>query len=265
MMKKQTVVQVAAVALFFLLTACGESAPVALTTVHPELDETGSMRALAEERPGQAITLYQAVLAQGVPTKVAKAAMVKYDQFKGQVKNFTHMVMIDFTQHSSRSRFYLVDQASGKVQQMAVAHGEASDPQNTGYAKYFSNVPDSHMSSLGSYLISEVYQSAKFGPALRLDGLEDTTSNVRDRAIVLHPSHYVKDGAQLQGRSLGCPAIPYSWISKVIEATQNGAFMYAYGVNQRKTVNDKALIEQWNLVPRALWHDESEEAPVEGL
>lgn len=264
-MKKQNWIRIAAIVLSSLLTACGENVPVALTPVHPELDGTGSMQALAEEHPGQSLTLYQAVLAQGVPTKVAKAAMVKYDQFKSQVQNFTHMVMIDFTQHSSQLRFYLVDQASGKVQSMSVAHGEGTDPQNTGYAKYFSNVPDSHMSSLGSYLISEVYSSAKFGQALRLDGLEDTNSNVRDRAIVLHPSRYVKDGSKLQGRSLGCTAIPYGWIDRVIAATQNGAFMYVYGVNQRKTVNDRALIERWNLVPRALWHNESEEAPVDGL
>lgn len=264
-MKKQNLVKAAALILPFLLTACADNAPVALKTIHPELDGTGEMQSLVQAHGDQPLTLYQAVIDQGVPTKVAQAAMAKYDQFKAQVKNFTHIVMIDFTQHSSKLRFYLVDQASGKVQPMSVAHGEATDPQNTGYAKYFSNVPDSHMSSLGSYLISEVYQSDKYGQALRLDGLENTNSNVRDRAIVLHPSHYVNDGSKLQGRSLGCTAIPYSWIQSVIAATQNGTFMYVYGVNQRKTIDDKALIEQWNLVPRALWHNESEEAPVEGL
>jgi hypothetical protein len=68
--------------------------------------------------------------------------------------------------------------------------------------------------------------SEKFGESLRLDGLEDTNSNVRDRAVVLHPSRAVNDGNGKQGRSWGCPAIDPKISKQVIDRVKDGSLLY---------------------------------------
>lgn len=245
------------------LVACGERQPVALENIDPTADESGFMRQLVQSDGAQEMTLLRSVLLQGVPSRVAKAAMAKFDQFKDQVRRDEYIAMIDFTQHSSSRRFYLVHRQSGKVETMSVAHGKKSDPDNDGWATQFSNVPDSNMSSLGAYIIAEKYISERFSDSLRLDGLEPTNNNARDRAIVLHRSTSVRDGRSKQGRSFGCPAIPVSWIARVIERTQEGSFMYAYGIDRRKTTDEVEQLKAWDLIPRHLWPNEAESAPEE--
>lgn len=250
-----------------LLVACGSTdVPSALKPIDPDLDETGFMRALVDVsgNADQPPTLLQAAIAQGVPLRAAKEAFLRYDTFAYRVKNAGFMVVIDMTLHSSQKRFWMINRASGKVDALTVAHGAGSDPKNTGFAQTFSNVPDSKMSSLGSYLISEKYVGRN-GDSMRLDGLERTNLYARDRAIVLHPAMYVKDGQKVQGRSWGCPAIPYDWIKTAISRLANGSFMYIYGVSQADERGDRLAIQRWELIPRALWVNESEEAPIEGV
>jgi hypothetical protein len=207
--------------------------------------------------------LLDTVVANGVPRDAAEAAFQKLEAFKAQVKNNDFMAVIDFRQHSGQKRFYLIDRRTGAVESMAVAHGTASDPQKNGYAQYFSNVPNSKMSSLGAYLVAERYVG-KHGASLRLDGLESTNSNVRERAIVLHPAGYVNDAKVKQGWSWGCPALPPSRMKRVISALEGGAFMYAFGVNAyRETAADRLEMEM-SKKPGYLWVNESEEAPLSG-
>ncbi len=264
-MKSQDFVKIVlTVGVSVLFSACaGQNNPVSETLVFPELDESGEMVNLFAADGDKPVTLMDAVLAQGVPAPVADAALKKYDQYSDVVRKTDYIAMIDFTQHSGRLRFYLVNRASGKVDRLAVAHGSGSDPDNDGMAQYFSNIPNSKMSSLGSYLIQERYVG-KYGGSMRLDGLEPINSNVRDRAIVLHPSKYIKDGKAKQGRSWGCPAVPYSWIESIIDRTRDGTFMYAYGFDQRQSVNDAFVLDQWQLIPKSQWVNESEDAPIDG-
>lgn len=243
-----------------ILVACGNgSSPSALQPVKPG-DDSNIQELFPDE---ETITLYQAIVAQGVPADLTQKALLKYDQFKGRVRNHAYLTMIDFRQHSGRKRFYMVNRTTGAVSKWTVAHGTGTDPDNDGFAQYFSNIPNSRMSSLGTYLIAEKY-IGKYGQSLRLDGLESTNSNARARAIVLHPSNYVKDTSAKQGRSWGCPAIPYDWIKTVITRAQGGSFLYAHGTNRRSAVNDAALLEQWELIPKSQWVNESEEAPIDG-
>lgn len=207
--------------------------------------------------------LIDTVVRNGVPRDVADLAFQKLESFKGKVTNNNYMAIVDFRQHSGQRRFYLIDRRTGAVEKMAVAHGTASDPQKNGYAQYFSNIPNSKMSSLGSYLVAEQYKG-KHGNSLRLDGLESTNDNVRDRAIVLHPADYVKDNKAKQGWSWGCPAVPQSHMSNVLSRLQGGAFMYVYGVNAyRETKRDLYELEL-SKQPGYKWVDESEDAPVDG-
>ena len=65
--------------------------------------------------------------------------------------------------------------ASGEVWTLHVAHGEGSDPDDSGYAKTFSNVEGTRASSLGFFTTAETY-SGEYGYSLRLDGLSSTNS-----------------------------------------------------------------------------------------
>jgi hypothetical protein len=207
--------------------------------------------------------LYGMVVKQGVPPTVAQAAFANYDRFRSRIRNGNYVSMIDFTQHSSNPRLFVVNVASGKVDKIPVAHGAGSDPDNNGYPEYFSNVPNSKRSSLGSYLISERYHG-KYGTALKTDGLEPGNDLVRKRNIVLHGSKYVSEGRGKQGMSWGCPAVPFAWIGKLIERLSDGSFMYAYGVNKASAAVDAAEIERIMMDPTFHWLDESEDAPEDG-
>lgn len=117
----------------------------------------------------------------------------------------------------------------GKVEySWYTSHGSGSGPVQE--AVRFSNTPSSHMSSLGVYKTAEVYQSTKFGRALRLDGLDDTNSNARRRAIVFHRSWYVSQThlktAKYAGRSQGCITADPAKADYLIDVLKEGSLIW---------------------------------------
>ncbi len=233
-----------------MLTACGKhDGPIAQKIVDQIVGEDGLVKPLY---------LVDKVIQAGVPANVANLSMMKYDEFSSKVKKTRHMVIVDFTQTSEKKRMYLIDAETGTVDAMHVAHGEGSDPDDDGYAQYFSNTPGSRMSSLGSYLVQERYVG-KWGASMKLDGLERTNSNARKRVVVMHPASYVKDQSEKkQGLSWGCPATPFDWIDTLIERLRDGSFMYIYGENEYRESAEDLLLQQMSLLPNFKWIDESD-------
>ena len=251
------------VLLGMFMTACGsDSAPVALEPIQADKDTTGFMRKLAAENDGE-LNLLEAVILQGVPPEVAAEAFLKYDQLKEQVAKTEYMTVIDFTQHSGQNRMYVINRTSGVVEALPTAHGVNSDPDRDGIPQFFSNIPGSKMSSLGAYLVSERYVG-KYGASMRMDGLESTNDQARERAIVLHPARYVKDGKKQQGESWGCPAVPFDWITTLITRLRDGSYMYIYGKNSYKETEYDHMIQRMSLMPGYKFIDESESAPEHG-
>lgn len=160
-----------------------------------------------------------------VPRALLDTALDYYDQNLLKIKNQRFMGIIDYKQHSSKERFYIIDMESGRVETYLAAHGRGSDPNHTGYAQKFSNINDSNMSSLGFFLTAETYQGQN-GYSLRLDGLSQTNSNARARAIVIHGANYVSPGSII-GRSFGCPALEMRYNQMVINQIKDGALIYA--------------------------------------
>jgi hypothetical protein len=138
--------------------------------------------------------------------------------------------IIDFSQPSTRKRFYLIDlEARQVVYQDYVAHGK-----NTGnlMAEKFSNIPHSNQSSLGFYKTGETYYG-KHGLSLRLDGLEKgINDNARQRAIVIHSAKYAEESFIQKygrlGRSFGCPALPAQNYEDIIKLIKNGTLLFIY-------------------------------------
>lgn len=162
-----------------------------------------------------------------VPENALKKAISFYKENQSKISNKKYIAIADFTQHSSSKRLYIINMENGQVEQYLVAHGKGSDPDHDGYADKFSNIENSNATSLGFYLTAETYYG-KHGYSLRLDGLEESNSNARQRDIVFHGASYVVNNGEKIGRSLGCPALENSMSRKVIDMLKGGALYFAY-------------------------------------
>ncbi|WP_320815359.1 murein L,D-transpeptidase catalytic domain family protein [Flavobacterium sp.] len=154
-----------------------------------------------------------------------------YAQLKSQgiiQKDF--LTIIDFSLSSNEERMWVIDMESKKVVlRSLVAHGRNSGEE---FANKFSNSSESYQSSLGFYATGEVYQG-KHGLSLRLDGLEyGINDNARNRAVVIHGADYASEkfanaNGRL-GRSLGCPAVPYSVHKEFINTIKDKSCLFIY-------------------------------------
>jgi hypothetical protein len=149
-----------------------------------------------------------------------------YNENLRLIKNQTYVVIVDFKVRDHFNRFYVVNMETGHVIKLHVSHGVASDPDHDGWATEFSNRVGSKQSSFGPYLTAETYHG-KLGYSLRLDGLSETNSNARKRAIVIHGARYVHEKDGPQGRSWGCFGLDQVVSRRVINLIKGGALLYA--------------------------------------
>lgn len=151
---------------------------------------------------------------------------------KGKNYNQDLAVFINFRIHSGKYRYFLYDLKNNRIIQKAiVAHGDGSVNKNSS-ALTFSNIDGSHRSSLGKYEIKESY-TGKFGKAYRLDGLDETNSNARSRAIVLHSYDDVpdKESSRPACFSFGCPMLSkkaFNETAKYIDPSEKTIILYAF-------------------------------------
>jgi hypothetical protein len=154
-------------------------------------------------------------------------ALSYYDKLKDEIKKPEYLGVINYKERSTLPRFYVIDMKTGAVEKMLVAHGEGSDPKDTGYASIFSNRDNSHMSSLGAFITAETY-NGKNGLSLRVDGIENTNSKMRPRAVVIHGSDYVNSNYNPLGMSWGCPAVNRKSSSALINKIKNGVLFLSW-------------------------------------
>lgn len=161
-----------------------------------------------------------------IQPRMLAEALAYFQANEERLANKNWLTIVDFSKPSNTERMFLVDLKTGEVHARHVAHGSGSDPRSTGKATIFSNEPGSNCSSLGFYLAAETY-SGKYGYSCRMDGLSETNSNVRARAVVLHGSQYVHDKDVYQGRSFGCFAMSMTTRTFVIDRIRDGSLIYA--------------------------------------
>ncbi|MBN9296681.1 MAG: murein L,D-transpeptidase catalytic domain family protein [Filimonas sp.] len=148
----------------------------------------------------------------------------------GQIAKPETLTICDYSQSSKSRRLYVIDMQNGQMLfNTFVSHGKNSGKE---FANTFSNLTNSHKSSLGFMITAETYLG-KAGYSMRLDGMEKgINSNVRKRDIVMHGSWYVNetraDEGQNMGRSYGCPAVPYAEHSDIIDKIKEGSCFFAY-------------------------------------
>jgi hypothetical protein len=148
---------------------------------------------------------------------------------EGKVNKEQYLTIVDFSQHSRKKRFYILDMINRDlVWNTFVSHGK-----NSGFdkANRFSNRINSEQSSLGFYVTTHTY-TGKHGLSLRLSGMEEGfNDNAEARGIVMHGAAYVNAGrvnSAYMGRSQGCPALPETEYAKVINIIKNGYVLFIY-------------------------------------
>lgn len=148
----------------------------------------------------------------------------------GKIHPGSLLTICDFTLSSNLKRMWVIDPGNYKVLfNTLVAHGMGTGEE---FATAFSNIEDSHQSSLGFYVTGETYDGNN-GYSLKLNGVDGMFNNkAYDRAIVVHGAEYVSEefarGNKRIGRSHGCPALPVEIAPKVIDKVKNGTCLFIY-------------------------------------
>ena len=145
----------------------------------------------------------------------------KYCERKNLNKDF--FFLIDLAEHSGYKRFFQWDfNKKSFVDTFMVSHGcgkELFSAYFTSDKAVVSNVPNSHKSSVGKYIIGQRGIS-KWGIKVKylLHGQESTNNNAAKRAIVLHSWEMVKDNAVYPAGTAegwGCPAVSNNAMRKI--------------------------------------------------
>lgn len=149
----------------------------------------------------------------------------------GKLQNPDIVTIADYSQSSSRKRFYVIDLKNEKLLfNTYVAHG-----RNTGdeYARYFSNTSGSLKSSLGFYITEKPVFGSHTGLSLIIEGVEKGfNDNAVKREIIIHAAEYatesfIKKFGRL-GRSFGCPVLPPDLNEPIIETIKEGTCFFIY-------------------------------------
>ena len=153
------------------------------------------------------------------------------------LKSPRYLTIIDYTKPSNERRLWVLDIAMKKqAVNSIVAHGIGSDPDSSMIPYRFSNLDDSKMTSLGFYLTGDVYTNHRPEDSLGLclfgldKGYNDSAAA---REIVFHYGAteykgkvYVTDSGA--ARSYGCPALPLSTNTRIIQLIKGGSLVFIY-------------------------------------
>ncbi|HEY0271516.1 MAG TPA: murein L,D-transpeptidase catalytic domain family protein [Sphingomonas sp.] len=160
-----------------------------------------------------------------------RRALAALSRHSSEIARQDRIALVDFDLPSSRSRFHIVDLASGRSQSLLVAHGRGSDPAHTGFLTLFSNEVGSAASSSGAYVTKGDVYIGEHGRSQRLVGLDRTNNNVEERAIVVHAAWYVSQDMIAQhgkiGRSEGCFALTEDSLEIALNQLGAGRMIYA--------------------------------------
>ncbi len=160
-----------------------------------------------------------------------KSALAALERHKDRIENRDRIYIVDFQAHSSRQRMFEVDMSSGAVRAFRTAHGKGSDPEHTGFASQFSNIPDSYASSVGAYVTAGMAMGEKHGPNVLLEGLDWSNNEARDREIIVHSADYCEIDYLIQwgklGRSYGCFSVSRADLMSLRPAMDGGRLLYA--------------------------------------
>ncbi|MEO8534685.1 MAG: murein L,D-transpeptidase catalytic domain-containing protein [Flavobacterium sp.] len=178
------------------------------------------------------------------PSKIPKLVSSSKEKMESQIKevksflnktrkyNTEIVFFADMKIESGKNRFFIYDLKNSKlIDKGLVGHGTGSETGIPGKLK-FSNLKDSHCTSLGKYSIGSSYQGT-FGKAYKLIGLDKTNNNALDRNVVLHQYWDVPFEEQNSAicNSYGCPMVNkkfFGVIEKIIDTSKKKIILVIY-------------------------------------
>lgn len=167
-----------------------------------------------------------------VRPELMERALAALDIHSHKIAKRDRMYLVDFTKFSGDERLYEVDLEGGEIVLIRTSHGRGSDPDHSGYARSFSNVPDSYKSSVGAYATAGAGWGSQQGPNVLLDGLEYTNNLARDRAIIVHGADYADPDFLARegklGRSYGCFSVAHTDLPRLRERMGEGRLLFAW-------------------------------------
>lgn len=167
-----------------------------------------------------------------VRKELMERAMTALDTHHRRIPLRDRMYLVDFEKFSGDERLYEVDLEGGQVTVLRTCHGRGSDPAHSGYAKRFSNTPDSNMSSVGAYATAGASWGSQQGPNVLLDGLEYSNDKARERAIIIHGADYADPDFLARegklGRSYGCFSVAHADLPALRERMGQGRLLFAW-------------------------------------
>ncbi len=159
-------------------------------------------------------------------------AMAALDIHHRRVPLRDRMYLVDFKKFSGEERLYEVDLVGGSVTALRTSHGRGSDPAHSGFARDFSNTPESYMSSVGAFATAGANHGAQQGPNVLLDGLEYSNDLARERAIIVHGADYADPDFLARegklGRSYGCFSVAHADLPALRERMGEGRLLFAW-------------------------------------
>jgi hypothetical protein len=193
-------------------------------------------------------------VASEVPRTPLEHALEFYFDNEEKLKNKRFISIGDYSQSSKERRLYILDLETGDLQREYLAHGSGrnrlgravGDKDHDGYlnkckhsrlSRFLRLVKHRRwgMTRPGFMRVDETYYSKKFDygsmkghNSIFLTGLSRTSRDVRKRSVVFHEASYVKDESIVQGRTLGCPAIPVGRMKSVMSKISGGSLYYSY-------------------------------------
>jgi hypothetical protein len=163
-----------------------------------------------------------------------KSETTEIRSFLGKSPEYNSSIafFLDMKIESGKNRFFVYDLKQNKILNKGlVGHGTGSETGIPGKLK-FSNLKDSHCTSLGKYAIGTSYQGS-FGKAYKLYGLDKTNSNAFDRNVVLHEYSKVPFEEQENPicNSYGCPMVNSAFfdaLEKIIDTSTKKIILVIY-------------------------------------
>ena len=141
--------------------------------------------------------------------------------------------------HSGKNRLFLYNFSKDSVTSKALfAHGSCDNLPGVDYSDIepkFSNIPETHCSSLGKYKIGK-RGSSNWGVHFnyKLHGLKSTNNNAYARTIVLHSWEMMTDKesySETTPYSWGCPMVSDKQmraLDKQLKTTEKPALLWIY-------------------------------------
>lgn len=160
--------------------------------------------------------------------------------------NTDFCILIDMNIHSGKNRLFVYDfNEEASLKSGLCSHGCGSSSWGSDLTKespIFSNVENSHLSSLGKYKVgARGYSNWGININYKLHGLETTNSNAFDRLIVLHSWEKVSEKEVYPKgtpEGWGCPAISNStmeYLDSLLSQVSTPVLLWIYHSKNRKS------------------------------